>query len=296
VQQPDSQLADRQHATSTGSVFQIRDWKHTWGSRTLLMGIVNVTPDSFSGDGVESPADAVRLCISHLDDGADIIDLGGESTRPGHQPVSAEIELQRVIPVVSAVRQQHPDAIISIDTTKAEVLRKAAAAGADMLNSIWGLISDLIAVVAELQLPVVIMHNQDKAHYDGNGVVDHVLRYLETHAERAMRAGLSRDKIVLDPGIGFGKTAEHNLEILRQLHRIVALGFPTLLGVSRKSFIGKLTDKPADDRTFGTAAAVAIAIASGIDIVRVHDVKQMREVIITSDAIVRGWRPTTWES
>jgi dihydropteroate synthase len=293
VQPSDTSLAEQ--TSSSGSVFRLRNWTHTWGSRTLLMGIVNITPDSFSGDGIMSPVDAVQLAVDHLDNGADIVDLGGESTRPGHKPVSEETELQRVLPVVQALRRRCPEAIFSIDTTKPEVLKRAVAAGADILNSIWGLRPELLSCVAELRVPVVIMHNKETAEYDRQGVVDHVVRYLEDHAEKALRAGIPREHIMLDPGIGFGKTAEHNLQVLHNLHRIVALGYPTLIGVSRKSFIGKLTEKTADNRAFGTAAAVSIAIASGIDIVRVHDVKEMKDVIVTADAVARGWRPPLWE-
>ncbi len=252
------------------------------------MGIVNVTPDSFSGDGISSSADAVNRALEQINQGAAIVDVGGESTRPGFTPISEAEEIRRVVPVIAALREAKAEAIISIDTTKRAVLEQAVAAGADILNSIWGLKAELIELVASHKLPVVIMHNQEKPIYDSAGVVEAVLRFLNAHAEKAVRAGIEPEQIILDPGIGFGKLAEHNLAVLNQLHRLPALGFPTLLGASRKSFIGKLTGQPVENRVFGTAAAVALAVASSIDIVRVHDVAEMKEVVQVSDAIVRN--------
>jgi dihydropteroate synthase len=170
------------------------------------------------------------------------------------------------------------------------VLRQAIDAGADILNSIWGLKDELIPQVRDHRMPVVIMHNKEKPIYEADGVVEDVLRYLNEHAEKAARAGVKPENIILDPGIGFGKTAEHNLEVLNKLDRLVKLGFPTLLGTSRKSFIGKITGQSVENRIFGSAAAVSLAIASGIDIVRVHDVAAMKDVVQVADAIVRGWR------
>jgi dihydropteroate synthase len=281
-------VVDREAVASRG-LFRIGNWLHTWGTRTLVMGIINVTPDSFSGDGVMPEADALRLALEQLSHGAEIIDVGGESTRPGYEPISAQEEARRVIPVIKALRNASPDAIISIDTTKPEVLRQAIAAGADILNSIWGLKDDLIPQVQEHKMPVVIMHNKEKPVYDASGVVDHVLHFLHEHAEKAIRAGVKPENIILDPGIGFGKLPEHNLQVLNKLDRVVKLGFPTLLGASRKSFIGKITGKSVENRVFGSAAAVSLAIASGIDIVRVHDVEAMKDVVQVADAIVRGW-------
>jgi dihydropteroate synthase len=281
-------VVDREAVASRG-LFRIGNWLHTWGTRTLVMGIINVTPDSFSGDGVMPEADALRLALEQLSHGAEIIDVGGESTRPGYEPISAQEEARRVIPVIKALRNASPDAIISIDTTKPELLRQAIAAGADILNSIWGLKDDLIPQVQEHKMPVVIMHNKEKPVYDASGVVDHVLHFLHEHAEKAIRAGVKPENIILDPGIGFGKLPEHNLQVLNKLDRVVKLGFPTLLGASRKSFIGKITGKSVENRVFGSAAAVSLAIASGIDIVRVHDVEAMKDVVQVADAIVRGW-------
>jgi dihydropteroate synthase len=257
------------------------------------MGIVNVTPDSFSGDGTPDAGDAIEHALAQNAASADIIDLGAESTRPGHAPVDVAEELRRLIPVVRGVRERLPDAILSVDTFKSEVFRAAHAAGADMLNSVWGLDGALLEAAVECDVPVVIMHNKAEAKYDGS-VVDEVLRSLDASAARAVNAGLRRERVILDPGIGFGKTPEHNLEILAALPRIVGLGFPTLLGTSRKSTLGRLTGKPVEGRAFATAATVALAVAAGIDVVRVHDVTEMRDVVAVADAIARGWRPENW--
>lgn len=271
---------------------QIRNWRHEWGTRTLIMGIVNVTPDSFSGDGVLEPEKAVAQALTMLDHGADLIDLGAQSTRPGHECITQEEELKRLMPVLTLLRAKS-ECIISVDTTDAGVLRAAVAAGADILNSVWGLTEDLVSAIAELRIPVVLMHNKERAVYNGD-VITEVVEVLAQQAEKAMSVGIERQQIVLDPGIGFGKTAEHNLLVLNALDRLVALGFPTLLGCSRKSFIGKLTGKPATGRVFGTAATSALAVAQGVDMVRVHDVLETKEVVDVSDAIVRGVRPSGW--
>ena len=256
------------------------------------MGIVNVTPDSFSGDGLTSGAHVLGHALAQLERGADIIDVGGESTRPGHRPVDEATELARVVPAIAALRQR-TGAVISVDTFKAEVLQRALDAGADLLNSICGVDGALLAAALERRIPIVIMHNKRVAVYERD-VVEEVLEYLATSAARAVAAGIPREHVILDPGIGFGKTPEHNLALLRSLESLVALGFPTLVGTSRKSTIGKLTGRNVDERVFGTAATIALAIAAGVDIVRVHDVAQMRDVVRVSDAIVRGWRPHAW--
>jgi dihydropteroate synthase len=258
------------------------------------MAIVNVTPDSFSGDGTVDPEKALAMALEQSQQGADILDLGAESTRPGHEPVSVEEELRRLLPVVSALRKRS-DSVISVDTTKSQVLSSAVACGADMLNSIWGLTDELLSTVQELNLPVVLMHNKEKPVYEGS-VVDEVIEHLERQAERAISIGVKPERIILDPGIGFGKTAEHNLLILHSLDKLVALGLPTLLGTSRKSFIGKLTGKSVDSRLHGTAATVALAVSAGIDIVRVHDLEAMVDVVAVADAIVRGCRPHAWQN
>jgi len=271
------------------------DARFVWGARTYLMGIVNATPDSFSGDGRPASADAIAHGLAQSAAGADILDIGAISTRPGHEPVDGDEELRRLIPVVRGIRERLPAAVISADTFDPGVFRAAHRAGADILNSVWGLDAALLEAVVECDVPVVVMHNSRTALYE-RGVVDEVLAYLEESAARAVRGGLRGERVILDPGIGFGKTPDHNLAILAALPRIVALGFPTLLGTSRKSTLGKLTGKPVEQRTFGTAATVALAVAAGIDVVRVHDVGEMRDVVAVADAIARAWRPSNWGS
>jgi dihydropteroate synthase len=258
------------------------------------MGIVNVSPDSFSGDGAPDAASAARRALEQRDAGCDIIDIGAESTRPGHQPIDAETEIARLVPAIEALRAVDERAIVSIDTFKAGVFRRAHAAGGDLLNSIWGASDELIDACAATGSPIVAMHNKRVAIYEGD-VVDEVLRTLATTAERCVRAGLPAEHVILDPGIGFGKTPEHNLSLLGALSRLVALGFPTLIGTSRKSTIGRLLGRDVDGRAFGTAATVALAAAAGIDIVRVHDVAEQGDVVRVTDAIVRGWRPAGWK-
>ena len=265
-----------------------------WGSRTYVMGVINATPDSFSGDGVGSNVEAA-LAQARLfeQEGADIIDVGGESTRPpsiyaGSEPVTADRELERVLPTIRAITQE-TDVPVSIDTYKAEVARQAVAAGASMINDVWALRRDaeMARTAAELGVPVVLMHNQDHTEYDD--VVPDVIARLAWLADRAVEAGVRRDGIVLDPGMGFGKTAQHNLEILRRLGEFRATGLPLLVGMSRKSTIGYVLDLPVEERVEGTAATVALSIAGGADIVRVHDVREMVRVARMSDAVVRGW-------
>jgi dihydropteroate synthase len=275
-------------------VLKIRNKELRFGERTFVMGVVNVTPDSFSGDGVLDVKDAVNLALRHIEEGADLIDIGGQSTRPGHTPISEEEELARVLPVLKAIRQAS-DVIISIDTFSPLVFQQARAMGADIANSIWGFEKGLLDSVEATKCPVIIMHNKEVAEYP-DGVLEEVCDYLQSEATLAIKAGLSREQIVLDPGIGFGKTADHNLEILGQLSRITQIGFPTLLGTSRKSTIGKLTGRLPEERTYGTAASIAMAIQSRIDIVRVHDVAEMIDVVHVADAVTRKWRPANWES
>ena len=265
-----------------------------WGSRTFVMGVVNVTPDSFSGDGLGSNVDAaVELASSFEEQGADIIDVGGESTRPpsvyeGAEPVSAETELSRVLPAIKAMKKAI-EIPISVDTSKARVASEAIDAGASMINDVWALQRDpdITRTAAEAGVPVVLMHNQDGTEY--RDVVPDVIESLRRAVDLAVKAGIDRHNVIVDPGIGFGKTAEQNLEIMRRLPEFAALGRPLLVGMSRKSTIGYVLDLPADDRLEGTAATVALSIAGGADIVRVHDVKEMARVARMSDAIVRGW-------
>jgi dihydropteroate synthase len=269
---------------------EVRGARLVWGERTYLMGIVNASPDSFSGDGLADAGAVVERALEQRAAGADVLDLGAESTRPGHVPIAPEEELRRLVPVVRAVRAHAPEAILSIDTFKPDVFRAAHAAGGDVLNSIWGLNDALLAAAVECDAPVVIMHNgrSEAATLDG------VLRYLDGQAARAVAAGVPRERVLVDPGIGFGKDAEQNLAVLANLPRLKALGFPTLLGTSRKSTLGKLTGRPVHERAFATAATVALAAAAGIDVVRVHDVAAMRDVVRVADAIARGWRPADW--
>ena len=271
------------------------------------MGILNVTPDSFSGDGLLSEAQVMDAALNSarqmLADGADVLDLGGESTRPGSEPVPVGEELRRVIPILHELRQM-TDATISIDTSKATVASAALEAGADMVNDVWGLRldPDMAGVVAEAGVPVVLMHNRSTpkattidpalgGRYVGveyDDLIEDVKRELGICLSIAHRAGIADKRIILDPGIGFGKTVSQNLELLNRLDEIKALGYPLLLGTSRKSFIGYTLDLPFDQRAEGTAATTAIGIAHGADIVRVHDVLINARVARMTDAIVRN--------
>ncbi len=266
-----------------------------WGRRTYVMGIINVTPDSFSGDGLGSDIPAiVDQALRFQEEGADILDVGAESTRPGSKPITADQELSRLIPALEALagRVSLP---ISVDTYKSAVARMAVQAGASIINDQWGLMGDpeLAWVAAETGSPLVLMHNQRGREY--RDLVPDICARLTDGVELALRAGVPEGNIVLDPGIGFGKTPDHNLEVLRRLPELKALGYPLLVGASRKSTIGLVLDLPVDQRVEGTAATVALAIAGGADIVRVHDVKEMVRVCRMSDSIVRGWRPNSWK-
>lgn len=286
---------------------QIGNHLFKWGSRTYVMGILNITPDSFSGDGILTRGDAVRAAVEQatefLNDGADILDVGGESTRPGSEPVGVEEELERVIPVIEGLKNEFPEAVISIDTYKARVAEAAFRAGAHILNDVWALRADpdLASVAAAFRVPVILMHNRSNPAsvevrtqlgnaYIGStyeNLMEDVKSELFSSVELAVKAGIKETRIILDPGIGFGKTREHNLALINQLDEIRALGFPVLLGPSRKSFIGFTLDLPADQRVEGTAATVAVGITRGADIIRVHDVKEMARVAKMTDAIVR---------
>lgn len=296
-----------------------------WGERTYVMGILNITPDSFSGDGLlsspvtpnstgtvaglEAVLDAARRFLAA---GADILDIGGESTRPGSQPVDAEEEKQRVLPVIRAIAAEFPGTMISIDTCKASVAGEALGAGALILNDVWGLRADpdLAGVAARAKAPVILMHNRsnpanieirERHGSPGSGaglgkayagaeyenLLEDVKRELMDSVRIARSAGIPDERILLDPGIGFGKTIDQNLELIDRLDEIRLLGFPVLLGASRKSFIGYTLNLPPDQRLEGTAAAVAVGITRGADIVRVHDVEAMLRVVRMTDAIVR---------
>jgi len=289
-----------------------------WGSRTYVMGILNVTPDSFSGDGLLHPSpqplsqswerdkgvrDALEQARRFVGAGAAVLDVGGESTRPGSEPVTVEEERRRVIPVIEALAKEFPDTLISIDTYKAVIAKEALKAGAHIVNDVWALRADpeLRDVIAKARCPMILMHNRSNpasvevrsqlgnayigAEY--TNLLEDVKRELMDSVALARQAGIEDERIILDPGIGFGKKVEHNLELINRLDEIRALGFPVLFGPSRKSFIGYTLDLPADQRLEGTAAAVAIGIARGADIVRVHDVEYMARVVKMTDALVR---------
>jgi dihydropteroate synthase len=278
----------------------------TWGERTYVMGILNVTPDSFSGDGLLKGPDHTSAAVAQAhrfaEDGADILDVGGESTRPGSRPVPVDEELARVIPVIERLVRE-VDLPVSIDTYKAQVARAALDAGASLVNDVWGLRmdADLGPLVARCGVPVVLMHNRSRpkdaaqserlgGRYVGveyGDLMADLIRELRETIERALDVGISRDRIIIDPGIGFGKTVEQNLELLRRLKELRVLGRPVLLGASRKSVMGYTLDLPPEERVEGTAATVALGIAGGVDIVRVHDVKEMVRVARMADALAR---------
>lgn len=283
---------------------RIKNTLFEWGTRTYVMGILNLTPDSFSGDGLaEFDQDAaLRLAGDFVRSGVDILDIGGESTRPGAAQVSAQEEMDRVLPLISLLAGEFKS-IISIDTYKAEVAEAALKEGADIVNDVWGLRADpmLGKIAAAAGVPVILMHNRSNpsnaaikeqlgGRYIGveyDDLVEDVKSELMESISLAHKAGIPDQKIILDPGIGFGKTVPQNLELLDRLDEIRELGYPVLLGPSRKSFIGYTLDLPPDDRVEGTAAAVAIGIVRGADIIRVHDVPEMIRVSRMTDALVR---------
>jgi dihydropteroate synthase len=259
-----------------------------WAQKTYVMGIINVTPDSFSRDGINRDAEAaVAKARQFAAEGADIIDVGGESTRPGHEPVSEEDEIWRVVPAIKAIARSVRVAL-SVDTSKARVAEAALVAGAHMVNDVWALRRDpqLAHVVAAAQVPVILMHNQEGTHY--RNFMSDLLRSLRESIDYACAAGVPEARIIVDPGIGFGKLPAHNLEVMAKLLELRVLGRPILLGPSRKSTIGRVLDLPVEERLEGTAAAVALGIANGVDIVRVHDVREMARVVKMGDAIARG--------
>lgn len=257
-------------------------------AQTLVMGVLNVTPDSFSDGGqFLSPDAAVTRARAMVEEGADIIDVGAESTRPGHAPISADEEISRLLPVLEQLAPVC-SVPISVDTTKAIVARRAIACGAAIINDQWGLQGDseMALVAAEHEVPVIAMHNQRGRAYDE--LMADVIGFLRRSLDIADRAGLGRERVIVDPGFGFGKTPEQNLEVLRRLDELMVLERPILVGTSRKSMIGRvLTDTTPDDRVEGTAATVAIAIAFGADIVRVHDIRAMARVARMADAVMR---------
>jgi dihydropteroate synthase len=282
--------------TETLAMMRIGPADFRWGERTYVMGIINATPDSFSGDGVlanDAADDPVARAVAQgrrmVEEGADLLDVGGESTRPGHARIDASEERRRVVPVVAALRSALPDTPISIDTTKAAVAAAALDAGADLLNDVWGVGADdgMARLAAERGVPMIVMHNRAEPRY--SDLMAEVVADLRSALERARRLGNEGDRLIVDPGFGFGKTPEHNLTVLRELSMLRELGRPILLGTSRKSTLGRVLDLPVDQRLEATLATTAIGIAGGADIVRVHDVRENVRAARMSDAIVRGW-------
>ncbi len=267
-----------------------------WGSRTFVMGILNVTPDSFSGDGLLAaggdPVDAaVARARVMADEGADLLDVGGESTRPGHAAVGVAEEIARVVPVIRALRAALPDMPISVDTTKPPVAEAAIVAGADLLNDVWGVAEDagLAGVAAAHGVPLIVMHNRAEARY--RNLVPEILADLQRALERALAAGVAWDRLIVDPGFGFGKAPRHNVALLRSLDALRLLGRPILLGTSRKSTLGRILDLPPDDRVEATLATSVLGIAAGVDMLRVHDIRPNVRAARMADAVVRGWDP-----
>ncbi len=277
------------------------------GKRTYVMGVLNLTPDSFSGDGILQDRNPIQYALEKaerfLEDGADILDIGAESSRPGSKQISAAVELERLLPVLKTLKKENAGGIISIDTYKAEVARQCLENGADWINDIWGFKKDkdLAIVVSQYDVPVILMHNRSKhsavennerlgASYQGavySDFMEEIKNDLLESVSIAHKAGVNKENIILDPGIGFGKTVEQNLALINRLDEIKALGYPVMIGPSRKSFLGRILDLPVEDRLEGTAASIVVGIARGADIVRVHDVKYMARVVKVTDALTR---------
>ena len=268
-------------------LFRCRDKSLEMGKRTYIMGILNMTPDSFSDGGKYNTLEkGIERALQMIEEGADIIDVGGESTRPGHTPVDEEEEMRRVVPVIEKL-SKISNVIISVDTMKSNVALRALEAGAHIVNDVWGLQRDpkMAEVVTKYHAGVIMMHNSNVAEYED--VVQDIIKFLQKSIEIGEKAGIDKSQMAVDPGIGFGKTLDHNLEVMNRLEELKILGLPLLLGTSRKSMIGKVLNLDVDDRLEGTAATVAVGIAKGVDIVRVHDIKQMLRVAKMTDAMVR---------
>ncbi len=273
--------------------WKVRDKIIELGKKTLIMGIVNVTPDSFSdGGSFFKEEDALNQVERLVKSGAHIIDIGGESTRPGAEPVPAEEEIKRILPIVKAVKKRFPDILVSVDTYKSEVAKTTLDVGADIINDISGLHFDdqLAHIVARYGAGLIVMHTRGRPHemqknLDYQDFMKELLGYLRESVDRALNAGVEKERLVIDPGIGFGKSYEHNLFILNRLNEFKVLGLPVLVGSSRKSFIGNILGKDALERDLGTMATVAIAIANGASIVRVHNVEMARDIVLVSDEI-----------
>ncbi|MCX8130759.1 MAG: dihydropteroate synthase [Clostridia bacterium] len=268
--------------------FECGKYKLPIGEKTYVMGILNITPDSFSDGGKYNNLEiAVRRAREMVEEGADIIDVGGESTRPGYEPVDAFEEINRVVPVVERLIREIK-VPVSVDTSKALVAEKALQAGAHIINDVWGLQKDpdIAEVVSKYGAGVVMMHNKDNREY--SDLMGDIVKFLRRSIEIAEKAGIARESMAVDPGIGFGKTLEHNLEVMRRLKELNSLELPVLLGTSRKSMIGNILDLPVNERLEGTAATITVGISNGVDIIRVHDVKEMTRVARMTDAMVRA--------
>lgn len=260
------------------------------GQRTYVMGILNATPDSFSDGGRFNEVEAgIEHAVKMVKEGADIIDVGGESTRPGAKEVTLEDELDRVVPLIKGIRE-NVNVPISIDTYKASVAEAALEAGANIVNDVWGLQREpeIAKVAARAGAPVIAMHNQKGSHYDED-IIEAMKKFFKKSIQIALDAGVPKEHIILDPGIGFGKTPEQNVIVMGRLHELHDLGYPILLGTSRKSMIGKILDLPSDERVEGTIATNVVGVMAGMEIVRVHDVKENLRAVKVADAIVRGW-------
>lgn len=267
-------------------------YKLNLGTKTYIMGILNVTPDSFSDGGkFNELTNAVEHAKVMLDEGADIIDIGAESTRPGSKEVTAEEELSRLLPIIDKLVKE-VQAPISVDTYKAEVADECLKHGAHMINDVWGLQRDrdMAAVIAKHNVPVTIMHNQIGTEYKTD-IMEEICRFLRNSINLALEAGIKPENIILDPGIGFGKTSGQNMEVMDRLDELNYLGYPVLLGTSRKSMIGKILDLPPEERVEGTVATSVMGAIKGVDIVRVHDVVENYRALKVTDAIVRGNMP-----
>ncbi|NLC52633.1 MAG: dihydropteroate synthase [Firmicutes bacterium] len=269
----------------------LKNQRFEWGKKTYIMGIINITPDSFSGDGLLARdrllTKVLRQAEAFLEAGADVLDIGGQSTRPGYTQISVEEEKRRVLPVLETLAQKIP-LPLSVDTYKPAVAEAALAAGADLINDIWGLQGDptMVKVAAVAQAPVIVMHNKTTPDY--TDLMGEVASFLQNSIDLAVAHGLPREKIIVDPGIGFGKTPEQNLIVLNRLDELKALGAPILLGTSRKSLIGHVLGLPVDQRLEGTAATVAVGITRGAHLIRVHDVEEMVRVARMTDAILHS--------
>lgn len=267
--------------------FECGKYRLPIGEKTYVMGILNVTPDSFSDGGKYLEIDsAIKRAREMVEAGADIIDVGGESTRPGYQQVEAIEEINRVVPVIERLSKEL-NVPVSVDTSKAQVAEKALCAGACIVNDVWGLQKDpaMAEIVSKYGAGVIMMHNSDTKEY--RDLMGDIIKFLRKSIEIAEKAGITRENMVIDPGIGFGKTLEHNLEVMRRMRELNTLNLPVLLGTSRKSLIGNVLDLPVNERLEGTAATITLGIANGADIVRVHDVKEMVRVSRMTDAMVR---------